>query len=79
MENRWQYPYFSHSWILRGFSCAWHHGDTGFLQHSVSFIRDIRAKFGISNSTQSLSIELNSDDGISDFQISGQSLIKKMS
>ena len=40
------------------------------------FIRDVRTKFGILNSTQSPNIGPNSDRGISDFWISGQSLIK---
>ena len=40
-------------------------------------VRDIRAKFGIPNSPQSPDIEKNSDGGISDFRISGQSLIKE--
>ena len=39
-------------------------------------MKDIRAKFGISNLPQSLDIGKNSDGGISDFRISGQSLIK---
>ena len=39
-------------------------------------IRDIRAKVVIPNSTQSPDIGQNSDGGISDFRISGQSLIK---
>ena len=38
------------------------------------FIRDIRAKFGIPNLSQSPDIEQNSDGGFSDFFISGQSL-----
>ena len=41
------------------------------------FIRDIHAKFGISNSIQSPDIGQNSDRGISDFRIFGQSLIKE--
>ena len=40
-------------------------------------IRDICAKFGIHNSPQSPDIGQNSDRGISDFQISGQSVIKE--
>ena len=36
------------------------------------FIRDIHAKFGISNSIQSPDIGQNSDRGISDFRIFGQ-------
>ena len=40
-------------------------------------IRAIYAKFGIHNSPQSPDIGQNSDGGISDFQISGQSLIKE--
>ena len=38
------------------------------------FIRDIRAKFGIPNLSQSSDIGQNSDGGFSDFLISGQSL-----
>ena len=38
------------------------------------FIRDICAKFGIPNLSQSPDIEQNSDGGFSDFFISGQSL-----
>ena len=40
-------------------------------------IRDIRAEFGIPNSPQSPNIVQNSDGGISDFRISGQSFIKE--
>ena len=39
-------------------------------------MRDIRAKFGIFNSSESPDIGQNSDVGISDFWISGQFLIK---
>ena len=39
----------------------------------------MHAKFGIFNWPQSLDIEQNSDVRISDFQISGQSLIKENS
>ena len=39
------------------------------------FIKDIRAKFGSPNLPQSPDIRQNSDKGISDFRISGQSLI----
>ena len=39
------------------------------------FIKDIRVKFVISNSSQSPDIAQNSDWGISDFQISGPPLI----
>ena len=45
------------------------------MQHLVNFIRDICAKFGILNSPKSPDIEKNSDGGISDFRISGQSLV----
>ena len=45
-------------------------------QHSPTF-RDIRAKFGIPNSPQSSDIGQNSDGGVFDFPISGQSLIKE--
>ena len=41
------------------------------------FIRDNRAKFGIPNSPQSPDNGQNSDEGISEFQISDQSLIKE--
>ena len=40
-------------------------------------MRDIRAKSDIRNSPQSSDIGQNSDEGISDFRISGQSLIKE--
>ena len=40
-------------------------------------MKDIRAKFGIHNLSQSLDIGQNSGVGISDFRISGQSLIKE--
>ena len=39
--------------------------------------RDIDAKFGTPNSPQSPDIEQNSDGSISDFRISGQSIIKE--
>ena len=57
--------------IQNGKSC-----NLGILQHLVTFCRDISAKFGISNLLQSPDIWKNSDEGISDFRISGQSLIK---
>ena len=41
------------------------------------FIKDIRAKFGIPYSPRSPDIEQDLDRGISDFRISGQSLIKE--
>ena len=41
------------------------------------FIRDIHAKFGISNSPSSPDIWENPDGGISNFRISGQSFINK--
>ena len=41
------------------------------------FIRYIRAKFGITNSAQSIDIGKNSDKSISDFWISGQVLINE--
>ena len=41
------------------------------------FIGDIHAKFGSRNLPQSPDIGQNSDGGISDFRISGQSLIKE--
>ena len=43
------------------------------------FIRNVRAKFGSPYSSQSPHIEQTSDGGISDFRISGQSLIKRNS
>ena len=46
------------------------------MYHSVIFIRDIRAKFDIPNLPPSPDIGQNSDEGISNFQISSQSLIK---
>ena len=46
------------------------------MQHLVTFSRDVRAKFGIPNSPQFRDIRQNPDGGISDFRISGQSLIK---
>ena len=42
-----------------------------------SFIKDIRGKFGVPNLPKSPEIRQNSNGGISDFQISGQSLINK--
>ena len=47
------------------------------MQHSVTFLRDIRAKCGIPNSPQSTDIGQSSDGSISDFRISGQSLTKE--
>ena len=40
------------------------------------FLREARAKFGIPNLSQSPDTGHNSDSGISDFRVSGQSLIK---
>ena len=48
-----------------------------FCNIQQHFIRDIRPKFGIPNSPQSADIGQNSDGGISNFRISGQSLIKE--
>ena len=48
-----------------------------FCSIQEHFIRNIRAKFGISNSPQSPDIGQNSNGGIFDFRISGQSLIKE--
>ena len=48
-----------------------------FCSIHYHFIRDIRAKFGISNSRESPDIGQNSGRGISDFQIYGQSLRKE--
>ena len=47
-----------------------------FCRIKHNFIRDVRAKFGIPNSPQSPVIGQNSDGGISDFRMSGQSLVK---
>ena len=48
-----------------------------FCSIHLTSIRDIHAKFGVHNSPQSPDIGQNSDGGISDFRISGQSLIKE--
>ena len=48
-----------------------------FCSIQLHLIRDVCAKFGIPYSPQSPDIEQNSDEGISDFRISGQSLIKR--
>ena len=48
-----------------------------FCSPQYHFIRDICARFDISNSSQSPDIWWNSDGGISYFQISGQSFINK--
>ena len=48
-----------------------------FFRIQKRFSRDILAKFGIPNSPQSPDIVQNSDGGISNFGISGQSLINK--
>ena len=48
-----------------------------FCSIQLHFIRNVRAKFAIPNSSYSPDIGQNSDWGISDFRISGQSLIKK--
>ena len=44
---------------------------------SKILFRDIHATFGVPNSPQSVDISQNSDGGISNFWISGQSLTKK--
>ena len=49
-----------------------------FCSNQQHFIRDVRATFGIPYSPQSLDIGQNSAGGISDFRISGQSLIKRI-
>ena len=48
-----------------------------FCSNQQPFVRDIPAKFGIPNLSQSPDIGQSWDGGISDFGISGQSLIKK--
>ena len=48
-----------------------------FRSTQKRFIRDIRAKFGIPDLPQSPDIGQKSEEGISDFRISGQSLIKE--
>ena len=48
-----------------------------FCSIQLHLIRDVRAKFGIPYLPQSPDIGQNSDGGISDFQISSQSLIKR--
>ena len=48
------------------------------MQHPVTFYYFIRAKFGIPNSTQSPNIGQNSNGRISNFHISGQSLITEI-
>ena len=48
-----------------------------FCRIQYHSIRNIRAKFGIHNSSQSPDIGKNSNGGISNFRISGQSLIKE--
>ena len=47
-----------------------------FCSIQQHFIKGVRAKFGIPNSLRSLDTGQESDGGISDFWISGQSLIK---
>ena len=53
------------------------HLGTSFRSTQYHSSRDVRAKLGIPNSSKSPDIRQNSDEGISDFQISGQSLIKR--
>ena len=48
-----------------------------FCSIQYNFIRNIHDKFGISNSPQSPDIGQNVDRGVSDFRISGQSLMKE--
>ena len=48
-----------------------------FCSVQLNSIRDIHAKFGIHNLFQSPDIGQNSDGGVSNFRISGQSLIKE--
>ena len=48
-----------------------------FWNIQYHFIRNVRAKFGIPYSPQSSDIGQNSDRGIFDFRISGQSLIQR--
>ena len=47
------------------------------MQYSVTFTRDVCAKFDIHNLPQSPGIGQNSDGGNSNFRISGLSLIKR--
>ena len=46
------------------------------MQYSVTFIRDVRAKFGNPNSRQSPDIGQNSDGGVSNSGMPGQSFVK---
>ena len=48
-----------------------------FFKIQLHSIRDSHSKFGIHNSSQSSDIGQNSDGGISNFQVSGQFLIKQ--
>ena len=48
-----------------------------FCSIQLHLIRDVRTKFGIPYSLQSPDIGQNSDGGISDFRIPGQSLTKR--
>ena len=47
------------------------------MQHLLYFFRDIPTKFGNPSSSRSLDIEYSSDEEISDFRISGQSLVEE--
>ena len=49
-----------------------------FCSIQYNSIGGIRAKFGIHDLPQSLDIGQNSDEGISDFPVSGQFFIKKI-
>ena len=48
-----------------------------FCSIQFNFIKHIRAKFGIPNLLKFPDIGKNSDVGVSDFRISGQSLIEE--
>ena len=66
------------SWISLNNSKTVKAATLEFCSIQLHSIRDIHATFGIHNLSQSPDIGQNSDGGISDFRISGQSLIKKI-
>ena len=74
-EGRYFYP--SPRWFSLNNSKTVNAVTLEFCSIQQHAIRDIRAKFGIHNLPQSPDIGQNPDGGISDFWISGQSLIKK--
>ena len=64
-------------WVGGNFSPFWFYLNNSEMVKATNLIRAVCTKFGIPYSPQFLNIGQNLDEGIYDFQISGQFLIKR--